>query len=280
MIYSRLLVAGACLLALTGCTLATTAGSRRPSAAAWGTWGTWGTPARTSAVQRCGGPATPSTPVDVVSHDGAVLATYESGTGHRGVLLVPELGNRNLCGWWSYASFLARHGFRVLLFDHQCAGQSTCPTDEDASSLIEDIEAATAALTRDGAQRIVLIGASQGGAEVVIAGAHLSSDVAGVVALSADSLDEDLATRPIAPTAKEAASSLRVPCLFAVARGDPYVSVVETRHLVASVPASAKRLIIEPSDSGHGWDMLTSAPAAAGHQLSTQIVGFLRSVMP
>ena len=208
-----------------------------------------------------------------------MLAAYEVGTGPRGVVLVPELGSRNLCGWWTYATVLARQGIRVLLFDHQCAGESTCAAHEDANGLIDDIEAATAALAKDGAHRIALVGASQGGSEVVIAGAHPAEGVVGVIALSADSLEDHLAATPFATTARKAASSLRVPSLFAVARRDPYVSVADTRHLLASVPASAKRLVLLPGDSGHGWDLLTVGSTGARHHLSTEIVGFLTSAL-
>jgi dienelactone hydrolase len=232
----------------------------------------------TSAEQRCGTPAAPSTPVRIVSKDGAKLAAYEAGTGRRGVVLVPELGSRNLCGWWAYATLLVRRGFRVLLFDHQCAGQSACAAREDANSLLDDIGAATAALSRDGAHRIVLVGASQGGSEVVIAGAHPPRGVVGVVALSADRLAEPLATTPFAPTARRAATTLRVPSLFAVAHRDPYVSVAESRRLVASVPAGAQRLLVLPSASGHGWDMLTLGPSGARHRLSRRVAGFLTRV--
>lgn len=275
-IFMRSVIVAVCLLTVAGCgSHAPTAGNPRPSGATVSP----SAASLTSAAERCGGPLDPSTPVHVVSHDGAVLAAYEVGTGRRGVVLVPELGSRNLCGWWGYATFLATHGFRVLLFDHQCAGQSTCAAHEDATSLIDDIDAATAELTRDGAERVVLVGASQGGAEVVIAGARPPSGVVGVVALSADSLEDPLAARPFASSARRAAAALRLPSLFAVARRDPYVAVADTRRLVASVPSRATRLALLPAASGHGWDMLTRGSPGARDRLSTAIVSFLTDVL-
>jgi len=201
----------------------------------------------------------------------------EAGAGRRGVVLVPELGPAGKCGWWSYAAYLAAHGFRALLFDHRCAGQSSCPPGRAGSDLMSDITSAVRRLRRDGAVRVVLMGASQGGSEVLIAGTAPPRGVTAVVALSADELTTPLASRPYPATAEAAAARLRLPVLFAVAAQDPYVSVGQTRHLLRASGSGSKRLVRLGPGAGHGWDML--APAGSGvmrPSLSRTVLAFLR----
>jgi pimeloyl-ACP methyl ester carboxylesterase len=262
------------VLALAGCT---TAGGppREPSGRSASA-----SPVPESAAGRCGGWDAASRPLRLASSGGAVLDAYETGSGSRGVVLVPELGRRNLCGWWSYAAYLASRGLRVLIFDHQCAGRSTCPATRSANALMDDIAAGVMALHRDGAQRIVLVGASQGGAEVVIAGAHPPVDVVGVVAISADGLTDPLTAAPYPETAATAARLLALPSLFVVAANDRYVSVVDTQALVSTVPSGTKRVIVVPASQHHGWDLFDGGAGQPPPGPSDDVVAFLTEVLP
>jgi pimeloyl-ACP methyl ester carboxylesterase len=180
-----------------------------------------------------------------------------------------------MCGWWTYAGYLARQGFRVMVFDHRCSGPSTCPGPASATALLDDIDAATRTLVSDGADRVVLVGASQGGAEVVIAGAHPPAKTVGIVALSADELNEPLSGEPYAATAIDAAKGLALPSLFAVATGDRYVSVVDTQALVATVPGGRAKLDVLPPGKGHGWDLLAPGPDGEPAAPNGDILAFL-----
>jgi hypothetical protein len=95
--------------------------------------------------------------------------------------------------------------------------------------------------------RIVLLGASQGASEALIAAMASLTGVTGVVALSADELTRPLADPRYPATAQAAAARLRVPAIFALAAGDRYVSMADTRALVASVPMADKQLIELPA---------------------------------
>ena len=77
--------------------------------------------------QVCGPPAAPGQLTSIRAADGVRLAAAAAGAGHRGVVLIPELGPRGKCGWWDFAAYLARSGYHVLLFDHRCTGESACP---------------------------------------------------------------------------------------------------------------------------------------------------------
>ncbi len=193
--------------------------------------------------------------------DGVRLAAIEAYHGKRGVVLVPEIGPGGKCGWWAYAAFLATHGFHVLAFDHRCTGASGCPAGPSSGDLMSDIRGAVARLRHDGAARVVLMGASQGGSEVLISAALPPPGVTGIVALSADLLTIPLASAPYPATAVAAVPRMRLPVLFAVARSDLYVSVADTGSLLARSGAASKRLVVLSALAGHGWDMVSPPPA-------------------
>jgi dienelactone hydrolase len=234
-------------------------------------------------AQRCGAPLTPARLVAPRTSDGVVLAAAEVGTGSRGVLLVPELGNSVLCGWWQYAVYLAGQGFHVLLFDQRCTGHSACPmstgTDDD---LILDIFAALTTLHADGAGRVVLVGASRGAAEVLISGARAGggdralAPVTAVAAFSPDLLDDTLAGPPF-PTANRAAPQLRLPALLAVAPGDQIAPVPNVQRLYATIPARDKHLyVVNDQPTVHGWSLLDPDPASGRRPaISDTLLAFL-----
>lgn len=234
-------------------------------------------PRASAAFSQCGPPDAPARPVTLHAAGGARLAAVEAGTGPRGVVLVPELGPAGKCGWWTYAAYLAARGYRVLLFDHRCAGESSCPAGAAGADLMADIRSAVSRLRRDGAARVVLMGASQGGSEVLIAGTVPPRGVTAVISLSADELTTPLASRPYPRTGEAAPSRLRLPVLFAVAAQDPYVTVQQTRHLYRAARSRSKRLVLLGPAAGHGWDMLASAaPGGVRPSLSRTVVAFLR----
>lgn len=227
-------------------------------------------------VARCGPPDAPAWTFAIRTADGVQLATAEAGTGVHGVVLIHELGSRGLCGWWDYAAYLSGRGFHVLLFDHRCTGQSACPTGgSQGNGLMADIAAAIGQLRTDGAAKIVLLGGSQGASEALIAASAATQGVAGVVALSADELTAPLADAPYPQTARAAAPRLRLPALFAVAGSDRYVSVEDTRTLVASVGSSSKRLVELGGQAGHGWDLVAADPDGKRPAFSDTVVDFL-----
>lgn len=240
-----------------------------------------GTHARTpSAVaQLCGPPDAPGQLVTVRAADGVRLAAVAAGAGERGVVLIPELGQLGKCGWWDFAAYLAARGYRVLLFDHRCTGESACAPGPAGSGLMSDIRGAVTRLRQEGAARIALMGASQGGSEALIAATAPPRGVTGVVALSADELALPLASRPYPATALAAVRRLRLPVLFAVATADPYVSVRETRHLLATAGSRSKRLIVLGAGAGHGWDLVSpTLPGGRRPAFSQTVLAFLRGI--
>ena len=240
---SAMMLAAALALSVAGCGgsgAGSLAGTGRPpatrtvaeSAANGGTATSAGTSPPGPVTEVCGPPNAPGRLTTIRASDGVRLAAIEAGSGERGVVLIPELGATGKCGWWDYAAYLAARGFRVVLFDHRCTGESSCPpTGTAPTGLTSDIQGAVIRLRQRGATAIALLGASQGGAEALITATLPQRGVTGVAALSADELSTSLAADPYPATALAAAARLRLPVLFAVAEGDPYVSVQQTRQL-------------------------------------------------
>jgi len=207
------------------------------------------------------------------------LSAAEVGAGNRGVVLIPELGSRGKCGWWDFAAYLASKGFRALIFDHRCTGQSACASGNAATDLMSDIRGAVARLRQDGAAKVALVGASQGASEALIVAALPQGGVTGVVALSADELRLQLASPPYSRTALSAVSHMRRPALFAVATQDPFVSVRLTRRLFAVTESHSKQLIVLGAQAGHGWDLVSPAvPGGVRPAFSRMVLAFLRRV--
>ena len=229
----------------------------------------------------CGTPFPPrSRTVSLRTVDGVTLTGVEMGVGERGVVLVNELGRRNLCGWWDYGTYLAGRGFRVLLFNHRCTAGSDCPKTDDGGGLTRDIEAAIKQLHDDGAPQVALLGASRGASESLLIGARPPEGLTTVIALSADELTSRLAIAPYPANAATAATQLRLPVLLAVGQHDPYVSTAETRALFDSIPGSAKRLAVQPDTAAHGWDLLMPNPDGSHPALSETVVTFLAAHLP
>ena len=231
----------------------------------------------TPVASRCGPPDAPAKTFALSTSDHVTIAAVEIGTGARGVVLVPELGRTNLCGWWEYAAFLAAKGYHVLLFDHRCAGQSTCPAGDPApNGLMLDIGAAVSRLRSDGASKVVLMGASQGASEALIAGAAPPSGATGVIALSADGLTDPLAAAPYPADPMLAAPKLRLPVLLAVADADIFVSVAETQALYRALGSAHRQILVVPAVQGHGWTMLEATTTTGVRPpLSAAVVSFL-----
>jgi dienelactone hydrolase len=134
----------------------------------------------------------------------------------------------------------------VLLFDHRCTGESACASGDAAADLMSDIRGAVFRLRQEGAARVALVGASQGGSEALTAAA---------------------------------VSQLCLPALFAMAAKDPFVSVRDTRRLFAATGSHSKHLIVLRSGAGHGWDLVSSAASGGARPaFSRMVLAFLQRV--
>jgi acetyl esterase/lipase len=65
------------------------------------------------------------------------------------------------------------------------------------------------------------------------------------------------------------------PALFAVARGDRYVSPGDMRAVARRTRSASKRVIVLPASAGHGWDLLIGT-TTEWSPLAATIAAFIR----
>lgn len=220
--------------------------------------------------RRCGGPDQPALTLRFPARDGVSLVGAIVGQGPVGVVLLHEYPGP-MCGWWPYAVYLANHGVQALLFDFRCAGLSSCPTHGRADP-VADAAGAMRVLRSRGARSIALVGASLGGVVALIAGGLLNP--AAIVDLSGE---RDLTGLLPGPRLNSyaAAARLRVPALFAVARDDRFVSVADMRAIYDHARSRVKRLVVLPTGSEHGWDMLQTI-GGSWTRLAPELLSFVK----
>ncbi len=222
-------------------------------------------------IDRCGSPAMKARLVRMRTSDGVTLDGAEVGSGPHGAVFLHESGT-DLCNWWPFAKDLADGGVHALMIDQRCVGASDCPNGAPAIDAAADVAAAVAELRRQGATRVVVVGASLGGANALVAASVLGAKVDGVASLSGEPN-----LRPQLDVPK-VIGRLRAPLLLAVAHGDGYVSIPETRAMLRRAGSKDKRMIVRPITAGHGTEMLFGVDAITPTALFGTLVKFIRSV--
>ncbi len=116
--------------------------------------------------------------------DGVRLIGVLIGRGPNAVVLAHQGGGGapgDLCAWMPYARRLRAAGYRVLAFDHRAHGSSGLPRAVQRYTAVDhDVVAAVRLVRARGARRVVLGGASLGGAAVLGGAARLTRPVDGV----------------------------------------------------------------------------------------------------
>lgn len=188
--------------------------------------------------------------------DGLRLIGVELGRGPRGVILAHQGGAPpNLCGWLPYARALAAAGYRVLVFDHRGFGSSGSTPRRSRTNRVDfDVLGAIRTLRAQGAQSIVLGGASLGGAAVLGAAAHTVPAVNGVISFSSPHSYANV-------DAMAAVRAFRTPALFLADEHDAEFPD-EARMLYEACASPEKRLVITPG-AEHGFRLLKNPDTRA-----------------
>jgi dienelactone hydrolase len=166
------------------------------------------------------------------------------GSGKTVAVLLHEGDGSGLCGFLFYADFLAKQGIRVALLDLCNNGQSYCinkPIADDPSTQVKLIVDTARA---EGAQRVMLVGASLGGSVAVTAAAAAKPDAIVVLSSSAKEEHSDITTD---------APHVTMPALFVFSHADQE-DLVAIRSQLSKMPAKKKVFLVY--DSGHGYTML------------------------
>ena len=205
----------------------------------------------------------------LTTSDKVNLAGVAFGSGARGVLLLPQAG-ADLCSWWDYANELVGKGFHVLAIDLRGTGYSDAGKAADYTA---DAEAGVAELKRDGAARVVIVGAALGAATALVTAGRVPDQIAGVVSLSYpdNALDVTAGGGSGPRTPIQAAPLITAPLLICFTAGDKQVTA-KPQDLIDKVHSAGKQLVGRPGVS-HGWDMLK----IGDDDVRTDIMGFLES---
>lgn len=195
----------------------------------------------------CGPPGAPSTAWSVRVSPGNVLTGIEVGSGPTAAVFVHESGSSGLCGFATYAPWLARQHVHAVLLNLCGYGRSRCRGGY-AANLVAQTSAAVRWARANGARRVTLVGASMGGTVVMAASGTVHADA--VVDLSGP-----LTWDPGMSTVRSA-RTLRIPALVVCTPGDPDTDYATLRRATGTVRNAHARFVTAPD--GHGWDVLES----------------------
>jgi pimeloyl-ACP methyl ester carboxylesterase len=158
--------------------------------------------------------ATPVTgvPVSFTTEDDLTIKGRLFGSGETAVVFAHMYPNDQRA-WWDFASEVAAQGYAALTFDFRGYGETG--GSKDIAHIDRDLAAAVRYLREEGYSRVILVGASMGGAAALKVAAHseFKGLVAGVVAVSAPQAFQGL-------VARDDVTSIKVPMLFVASEGD------------------------------------------------------------
>jgi pimeloyl-ACP methyl ester carboxylesterase len=176
--------------------------------------------------------------------DDIVLRGVEYGTGPNGIVLAHEYRS-SLCLWDPISQRLAAEGYHVLAIDQRGYGMSA---SGPAALSHNDILAAATELRARGATRLVLMGASFGGTNVLTAAPQLEPPADGVVSLSGPAVADKT-------DALTAIAAIRNPVLLLAGTTDG--EFTKDANTLASAAPGVASLHLIPG-SRHGVALLTS----------------------
>ena len=204
--------------------------------------------------------------VHFTTEDGVQLGGRLFGSGHAGVILC-HMYPADQSSWYLTAQELAAQGYLVLTFDFRGYGQSGGAKEID--KLDRDVSAAVTEIRSNGAEAVVLAGASMGGTAALIAGdkaqALSSIRLAGIATLSA----------PVEFMGLSAAGSvphLVVPLLFIAAEGDAGAAGARQLEQLSFNKGNLQML----PGSDHGTALLAGSQGAKVYQL---LLAFIKSCL-
>lgn len=245
------------LLAVAGCS--SSPESSGTTTAASGTTTTTSAPARTGTplptyVQPSVDAADATTMLDRCGVDapgkvqkwtvaGGALEGIVVGEGATTAIFLAQTDNIGMCGWAEYAAWASGQGVRAVLWNRCGDGESTCG-DAVSGKAEAQTKVVVDWVRANGADRVVLVGASKGGGIALAAAQPLAVDA--VIDLSGSLDGSGGEFTPIA----EAAARTKVPLLLAMTPGDQDEAVMRTAF--DSSPATPKEFIA--MERGHGWD--------------------------
>lgn len=191
----------------------------------------------------------------VLTSDGVRLYTAFAGKGSTTVVLAHESPPAVLCGWLPTIAWLESRGVATVAFDFRGSGRSDSPGLPKYLRYAPDLQAEVDAARDQGASRVVLMGASFGGAAVLANGTQLH----GVDAIVSLSGEQRIEARRL--DAMVALPKLRTP-LLVVHHARTATSTPPRRGNSWRAGSQRKQLSLWPG-AVHGWDLIENARVGA-----------------
>lgn len=207
--------------------------------------------------------AVPSHAVSFTTSDHIRLAGLWYGQGQT-VVIFSNQTDTQAGNWQPIAQQFAARGYAALAYDYRGRGDSQ-GTYDVGPTMLTDLRAAIAFAQRQGARRVVLIGASIGGP--VTANVAVTMPVAAVVLISAPS---DFVGLEVTPAVM---AHISAPKLLMNSRGDSYAQDIQAMYDEASPP---KALKLYPG-ADHGIDLLTGS---FGADATGRVLAFVEQYAP
>ena len=184
------------------------------------------------------------------------------------LVLLHQTGMLGLCGWSTFASQAAEAGLSSVAVD--MCGYAAAECDDEATPPEDQVELAVAhAKDELDAQKVVLVGASMGGSQTVLAVAH-GVEVDAWVDLSGPSVWEGSTLLDVAPDVQ----ARGLPGLVAHAPDDDAQQYAAAQALA---PAAGAEFL--DGQSGHGWTLLNDNQGTLRPDAQA-LIDFLLAVSP
>lgn len=188
--------------------------------------------------------------VTFAAADGVTLHGRLFGRGTTALVLIPTYPGEQQ-GWYAFAEAAAQQGYMALAFDLRGYGQSEGARSAPDAPL--DLAAAIAYLQAHEVERLVLIGAGQGGTAAIKLVAAGEASAAGLALISAPQAFDGL------EVSEDDLAALALPTLWVGARND----LIQRAEDMAALAASTDReLWIYEGSSLHGTYILEGADSA------------------
>lgn len=210
------------------------------------------TPQPSQAVARCGDTVSKTGKFGTLRSGTAQLPVLDLGAGPTAAVFIHQTDGDGLCGFAPYAAWLtSRFNVRAVLFDLCSYGEATCPGAVFAQDQVGQVAMAIAhARSIPGVRRVVVVGASMGGALALAAAGR--EEVDAVVDLSGPTGWPGALAERVAP-------AVQIPCLVVASPGDGSANYDEIKAAFTKVRGRPKRFIT--GDGEHGWNLLGDSPS-------------------
>jgi dienelactone hydrolase len=200
--------------------------------------------------------------VSFTSEDGVPLSGTFYGKG-KTVVILSHMYPTDQKSWATFAQILAQDGYAALTYDFRGYGQSG--GKRDVSQIDKDLRGAVAFARKQGAERIVLVGASMGGTATVKVAAV--EDTAAVVVISAPDNFQGLSV------SVDEVRAIKAPKLFIGSEGD---GATKTTLIMFDQAYDPKKQYIYPGNA-HGTFIFDTEN---GDDLIKRLLGFIETNAP